>query len=541
MERTILAGQGQQLTLCRGVVAVSGERVDQAARRGLGAVPIEWQRAREKRDGDGFHITFFSKGDLQILQLPDATPADPAAAASAAAQLLAQLPCCWDWVDLGTGSCRDGGSESRFRVLLWPAAAELRRNLQLPPKDFHITLGFQNSDVHSKAKGLSTLSTAPEVQCLQALVALARKLPETEAISLAETALQGATAHADAEAEAAALRALCLCHGRLKQPDQVLTYADQLLQLVPADASARRSKGFALLLLQRHQDALEQLKLAQAIPEEDEAEARRVAQAVAFCCKKLGLEGPSAADGAGSGYKEAQASPETVAKDNYPKTPHLPFSPGVNPDDTQISDCQLLLQGEVVVTEKLDGGNCCIKGGQVYGRTHAQPASHESFSAVKELAANFASALEDVQVFGENMQGIHSIEYTNLESFFYVFGARDARGWLSWDETVALAERLDLPTVPLVFRGTFASADQLQQCLEKWKQEPSAVSERQTPEGFVVRRSARIPAKAFQESVAKYVRANHIQTEDAWKRRWKKATLGTRLQPRLRSLEPAAA
>ena len=36
----------------------------------------------------------------------------------------------------------------------------------------------------------------------QALVALARKLPETEAISLAETALQGATAHADAEAEA---------------------------------------------------------------------------------------------------------------------------------------------------------------------------------------------------------------------------------------------------------------------------------------------------------------------------------------------------
>lgn len=53
---------------------------------------------------------------------------------------------------------------------------------------------------------------------------------------------------------------------------------------------------------------------------------------------------------------------------------------------------------------RLDGGNCCLKDGQVYGRTHAQPASHESFSAVKELAANLGNLLQDVQVFGENMQ-----------------------------------------------------------------------------------------------------------------------------------------
>jgi len=52
----------------------------------------------------------------------------------------------------------------------------------------------------------------------------------------------------------------------------------------------------------------------------------------------------------------------------------------------------------------LDGGNCCLKDGQVFGRTHAQPASHESFSAVKELAANLGPQLEGVQLFGENMQ-----------------------------------------------------------------------------------------------------------------------------------------
>ena len=48
----------------------------------------------------------------------------------------------------------------------------------------------------------------------------------------------------------------------------------------------------------------------------------------------------------------AADDPKSPAKGNYPKTPHLPFSPGVNPDDTRISDCKHLLEAEVVVTEK---------------------------------------------------------------------------------------------------------------------------------------------------------------------------------------------
>jgi len=48
----------------------------------------------------------------------------------------------------------------------------------------------------------------------------------------------------------------------------------------------------------------------------------------------------------------AADDPKSPAEGNYPKTPHLPFSPGVNPDDTRISDCKHLLEAEVVVTEK---------------------------------------------------------------------------------------------------------------------------------------------------------------------------------------------
>jgi hypothetical protein len=50
-----------------------------------------------------------------------------------------------DRVDVGTGSCKDATGEASFRVVLWPAAAAWRERLELPPKDFHITLGFHDA------------------------------------------------------------------------------------------------------------------------------------------------------------------------------------------------------------------------------------------------------------------------------------------------------------------------------------------------------------------------------------------------------------
>lgn len=220
------------------------------------------------------------------------------------------------------------------------------------------------------------------------------------------------------------------------------------------------------------------------------------------------------------------------AKDNYPKTPHVPFSPGVNPDDSCMADCTALLLQEVVVTEKLDGGNCCIKNGLVFARTHAQPATHESFSAIKQLVHNFPADADQVELYGENMAAVHSIEYGNLGSYFYLFAVREKGRWLAWDEVVAWAEALCLPTVPLVFRGVFESAMQLQACLETWAKEPSAVGSAVTPEGFVVRHLGSFSDEAFQDCIAKYVRAGHIQTDDTWKRRWKKAQLGLELPKR---------
>jgi len=257
---------------------------------------------------------------------------------------------------------------------------------------------------------------------------------------------------------------------------------------------------------------------------------------VAQCYGLAGGDSDEAAEAGATGASDAAAAAGVAAaagKGNYPQTPHFPFSPGVNPDDLKLADGSALAAMEVVITEKLDGGNCCIKGGQVYARTHAQPATHASFSVVKQLASELdPDAVEGLEIFGENMYAVHSIEYSNLTSFFYVFAVRRGGDWLAWDEVTSLAERLSLPTVPLVFRGRFAGPQELQANLERWAQEPSALSADSSPEGFVVRCPGPMAGGSFGDCIAKYVRASHIQTDAAWKRTWRRAHLGPALPPR---------
>ena len=149
-------------------------------------------------------------------------------------------------------------------------------------------------------------------------------------------------------------------------------------------------------------------------------------------------------------------------KKGYPSTPHLPFSPGVQADDTKLADdCPWLVGREIVVTEKLDGGNCCLWRGGVYARTHSHEATHPWFASIKALYPSFAAQVDDdLMLFGENMSAVHSIEYDGLRSHFYLFGVRRTSNgeWLAWDDVVVLAHKLELPHAPIWWNSTFKVA-----------------------------------------------------------------------------------
>lgn len=222
----------------------------------------------------------------------------------------------------------------------------------------------------------------------------------------------------------------------------------------------------------------------------------------------------------------------------YPSTMHLPFSPGVNSDDVIMDEISTvgLLEDDIVITEKLDGGNCCISNGVVYARTHKHPAVHPWFGTIKQMYHVISATLDDptLELFGENMTATHSIQYGNLESYFYLFGVRRLGVWSTWDEVVEVADSLGLPTVPLRFRGHVSSMKELSSIIDgKLMTEHSAVGEEVGPEGFVVRNIRAFEDDEFERCIAKYVRANHIQTGDDFSRIWprNKAHLGAPLPP----------
>lgn len=209
----------------------------------------------------------------------------------------------------------------------------------------------------------------------------------------------------------------------------------------------------------------------------------------------------------------------------YNRTYHLFFSPGATNDDRMSKSVDTLLGIDIVITEKLDGENCGMTDHGVYARSHAaftiSPWSRE-VRALHKLSVEDELG-EGVYLFGENMEGIHSIEYTNLTSYFYIFGIRDNNIWIPWEKVEEYSYLLDIPTVPVLFKGVINSEKELKDLTEKLASEPSELGGHR--EGIVVRNASLFHDDDFAQNVMKWVRKGHVQTDEHWTRNWKKAKI----------------
>ena len=210
---------------------------------------------------------------------------------------------------------------------------------------------------------------------------------------------------------------------------------------------------------------------------------------------------------------------------------------------------------ELILSEKLDGQNNCLTRHGVFARSHAAPSQHPWDAPLRARWELLRRDLGSLEVFGENMYGVHSIAYRKLDSYFYVFAVRDGEQWLSWEEVTHYAALLDFPTVPTIafakpLRDYLPSGDE-DSALEAWLH--TALGEPWTTatngpgqlggydpstgapccEGFVVRNAASfatnaglLPVAANEfDSLFKLVRARHVKTDVHWTKTWTPATL----------------
>ncbi|MFF1645508.1 RNA ligase family protein [Streptomyces sp. NPDC058240] len=193
---------------------------------------------------------------------------------------------------------------------------------------------------------------------------------------------------------------------------------------------------------------------------------------------------------------------------HYPRTAHLPWSPGAASDDVRIADLSALTGREVVVTEKLDGENTTLYADGLHARS-LDSAHHPSRGWVKALQGRVGARIPDGwRVCGENMFARHSIPYDGLESFFYGFSVWDGERCLDWDRTVAFLRELGIPVPPVLWRGVLdARAEKALRALK-----PDTGRQ----EGYVVRPVDGFGAPDFGRLVAKWVRPGHVQTDTHW-------------------------
>lgn len=111
---------------------------------------------------------------------------------------------------------------------------------------------------------------------------------------------------------------------------------------------------------------------------------------------------------------------------------------------------------------------------------------------------------------------MHSIAYEALPHYSLVFGVRDDVSGLFWDWDMVAAQAVDLglPTVPVLFRGVVASADELRSLTERLARQTSVLGG--SREGVVARIAGQFPEAAFSKNVAKWVRKDHVQTDEHW-------------------------
>lgn len=218
----------------------------------------------------------------------------------------------------------------------------------------------------------------------------------------------------------------------------------------------------------------------------------------------------------------------------YGRTFHYPFSPGTTSDDRinqhYWSDLQQI--DEIVHTEKLDGENTCLNQYGVFARSHVAPTIHPWAAYLRQRWQSIRHDLGALEFFGENLYAIHSIEYLHLEQHFYVFAIREGKQWLSWEEVKFYAAMLDFPVVPeLAFTAAEEEEAFKTQVLQLAAQESAfqsvdvATQVACSREGIVSRNTAAYPVSEFAQNVFKYVRKDHVKTDEHWTRNWKRAKL----------------
>jgi len=223
-------------------------------------------------------------------------------------------------------------------------------------------------------------------------------------------------------------------------------------------------------------------------------------------------------------------------------------------DDTGLESVEDFVGVPLVITQKIDGGNCMLVNdvdNPVRARRGSGPEKNGTMEPLYKQEGLYwqqevNQKLPDrLQVFGEWVWAKHSIHYgcdcddpcddigpslseltgcDDERAYFQTFGVYDKKFniWLSWDKTKEVSELLGFPTVPVIYEetkedeATFTSKHEARQQLISYAHDVIENG----GEGIVVRKKYPFHYGQFGRSLGKYVRENHVKKDEKhWSKR----------------------
>lgn len=193
----------------------------------------------------------------------------------------------------------------------------------------------------------------------------------------------------------------------------------------------------------------------------------------------------------------------------YPRTYHLPWSPGMHDDDRMMPDVSVFEDQTVIVMEKLDGENTTMYNDYMHARS-INSGGHASRNWIKALHGQICGNIpEDWRVNVENMYAKHSILYKDLSTYAYGFAIWDEKNYiLDWPSSLVWFELMGITPCPWIYWGAY-DRKAIQEAFEKCGKDHET-------EGYVIRLDREFHYSQFKNNVGKYVRKGHIQTTKHW-------------------------
>ena len=194
----------------------------------------------------------------------------------------------------------------------------------------------------------------------------------------------------------------------------------------------------------------------------------------------------------------------------FPRTWHLPWSPGMSSDDKMMSGTKVFEGQRVIATKKMDGENTsCYHDYYTHARS-LENEFHESRTWVKNWWAHRAADLPEFwKIVVENLYAKHSIAYTDLPDLALGFHVWNDRGvCLGWDDTLDYFGLLRIHPVEVLYDGIYD-----EKAIRAIERSLSPTLD----EGYVLRLAGEIPFDDYRRCVGKFVRKNHVQSAEHWK------------------------